>query len=1000
MKHPNQSFIDNFFRTGQKNPTNYYLNDIIEKKKKEKFKEFLESIERKNDKTLNEHKYIQELANIFEYNTLSKSKNYGQYIVEEKKGKGSLPANFVYNGLTYSFNEELNVYVNQHGHVISITQATAFMEMASFGEMVDFESFSDADRTIQKISIAENPILIIMLGESNSGGLARNAEAPSNQLGIRSNVNILNNNTLQVETLNIGSTGNNLLGHTGIPDVTSSAWNGACGPPHGWELGIANKFDMNAFGGNTLYILKAGQGGSTIGDWNIGGSYWNTFVNRYNTIRAQIQGNPTIYIWYELGINDCIYSTNINTWRSGLVDHFENVRDTIGVSAPIFMTKLPDVGTAGSPVGGISAFNNVIDGLSAFVPLFYWVKTDDAALLSDQVLVTSGDINHWNYYGMKKISYRMADMTTNLIGMGSTYFANIANPPAQPLFDDESPLWAVVPYSGFPEDIFGPVARRKYLGAGRENIFLGCQMYGRLSANSYYNEYGGGENPESVISYLNLKGVPEAKRLVFAANMGAANAESYWITQGVSYDGCINLGDSVKLTLGGEPLRQTTKDSRAYLRGFAGFSAWGGTFAFLSPWTNSSNQVMNTWWTDWLTNYKTLNGKAFGFLSDNESAIAVNYFSPLMMRWDNYAGQGYDIEDRSAHISAISQDFRFSSIGPLSGNAGILGQSMYTQLKLNQGYTLSDFNVATLYDGTTNGYLLWDYVIGRIANYYAELNFANPVYNKFPNSRATHIRSKYITEADKIPDYNGHKFYHDQVIGGNACDTLFGWIVGAGSVYGVCGADPTTLSYNAGIGTTWGINAWNAFLLNQQRIRSFNRNKNKNERMHLWMANRGMIENNAFGGVSDANRNGLWRENLYHKCMHNPEMILLFYPTNVGDGSSYVDDNETLDIVDSVLSEVNGLTSNKIQSTISIDKLRYDREILVTGCVIKNGTKLWRISANWEKVNTIVVNGTPYSITQALPGIWYSTGSDVTDIIWQNYVAGTQTVYLISLITG
>ena len=65
--------------------------------------------------------------------------------MEAKQSLGSLPTQFTYNGLVYAFNQELNMFVNQHGHAISIEQATAFMEMASLEEVGSFASESDTD---------------------------------------------------------------------------------------------------------------------------------------------------------------------------------------------------------------------------------------------------------------------------------------------------------------------------------------------------------------------------------------------------------------------------------------------------------------------------------------------------------------------------------------------------------------------------------------------------------------------------------------------------------------------------------------------------------------------------------------------------------------------------------------------------------------------------------------------------------------------------------------
>jgi recombinational DNA repair protein RecR len=155
FKHPNQSFIDNFYLPNNgraSTPTSVYSKQHLDKKKKEKFTYFVESLTKEVKKSDNSK--IAEIAKIFEYNTLSKAKNKKQYVVEEKQDIGNLPVNFTYNGLLYSFNPDLNMFVNQHGHAIDISQATAFMEMAEFEA---FEDIGDVDGSVEQRSTPVPP---------------------------------------------------------------------------------------------------------------------------------------------------------------------------------------------------------------------------------------------------------------------------------------------------------------------------------------------------------------------------------------------------------------------------------------------------------------------------------------------------------------------------------------------------------------------------------------------------------------------------------------------------------------------------------------------------------------------------------------------------------------------------------------------------------------------------------------------------------------------------
>ena len=101
------------------------------------------------------------------------------------------------------------------------------------------------------------PVLVVFAGESNSGGLAANSYATSGELSIRTLPIWDNINNDGFDFLDIGT--NNLLGHAGNESYSSTA--------HGAELQLANRYDDGDFGDRTVYLCKAGQGGTTIAAW-------------------------------------------------------------------------------------------------------------------------------------------------------------------------------------------------------------------------------------------------------------------------------------------------------------------------------------------------------------------------------------------------------------------------------------------------------------------------------------------------------------------------------------------------------------------------------------------------------------------------------------------------------------------------------------------------------------------------------------------------------------
>lgn len=229
------------------------------------------------------------------------------------------------------------------------------------------------------------PLLIIINGESNSGGYALNLGAPGAEVGIRSSVQILNNTSFEFENLNIGT--NNLIDHNGL----------SCCSTHGFELELANRADIGSGIYKNVHLIKTGQGGSTISQWNVGGTYMNKFEQRINIAKNIIDFNKCkIGILYSLGINDAIAGTNITTWKTGVTNEFAYIRSVIGQGdIPIIMTEFQGMGGGGYPM-----YVEAIQELAAIINNVDSVSASGASLR---------DSNHWDYTGMKLVAGRLLD---------------------------------------------------------------------------------------------------------------------------------------------------------------------------------------------------------------------------------------------------------------------------------------------------------------------------------------------------------------------------------------------------------------------------------------------------------------------------------------------------------------------------------------------------------------------------------------------------------------
>lgn len=225
------------------------------------------------------------------------------------------------------------------------------------------------------------PILFVISGESNAGGLADNGFASSPELAVRS-IKILNNGNGTFEALHIGV--NNISNHLGLPCCTT----------HGFELQIANSFDSGYFASHSIYMVKCGQGGSLISDWDNTDAFYDTMVTRVtrsvSLIRSQTGREPILLWLYSHGINDMIASNPAATWKAATETFFSNMRaefDGImgySITVPIWMTRFNNMPTN-------LAYETVIGQIDSEVSDCVAVSTSDDLK----------DANHWQYNGMK-----------------------------------------------------------------------------------------------------------------------------------------------------------------------------------------------------------------------------------------------------------------------------------------------------------------------------------------------------------------------------------------------------------------------------------------------------------------------------------------------------------------------------------------------------------------------------------------------------------------------
>ena len=260
--------------------------------------------------------------------------------------------------------------------------------------------------------------LVVIQGESNAAGLAYNSQASTAELAPRTNVKIINNNTLQFETLQLG-VNNNILEN--VVDQST----------HGLENGLANAVDAGQLTKPT-YLVKAGGSGSWISEWlsngtsrNPGQYGWSQLVARMDAAVNYLKskGIPyTITVWQSIGINDYNAGTTNATYQSRMIQFRTDFRNRYGQNIPCLTTHF----FSGHP------YNPVIDAIAASDPLGICSAIDVSG-------TTYRDPNvHWDYNGFKVIASRMvalmvpasgtSPVTTNWTKISGPAGGNISSP--------------------------------------------------------------------------------------------------------------------------------------------------------------------------------------------------------------------------------------------------------------------------------------------------------------------------------------------------------------------------------------------------------------------------------------------------------------------------------------------------------------------------------------------------------------------------------------------
>ena len=252
----------------------------------------------------------------------------------------------------------------------------------------------------QLVDLAKVRYLFVPFGESNSGGVALNSILTAVDLLPQNHLKIWNNSTSTFQPLQIGT--NNLISHTGLTNNVT----------HGIERGLAREV-LNVLQWPEAYILKSGQGGSTIAQWSVGNAsgYLSTLTSRYNAARSALTSQGFIVrpvvIWFN-GINDAVAGTTPSTFRTATQAHFAQIRAVMGSTTPIFMPQIMPTNAA------YTAINTEIAAIDA-------TDANMWSLATSSVAQDPNNTYHYTANGYLQIARAFIDSFRSNLGVPGTF---------------------------------------------------------------------------------------------------------------------------------------------------------------------------------------------------------------------------------------------------------------------------------------------------------------------------------------------------------------------------------------------------------------------------------------------------------------------------------------------------------------------------------------------------------------------------------------------------
>ena len=285
-------------------------------------------------------------------------------------------------------------------------------------------------------------------------------------------------------------------------------------------------------------------------------------------------------------------------------------------------------------------------------------------------------------------------------------------------------------------------------------------------------------------------------------------------------------------------------------------------------------------------------------------------------------------------------------------------------------------------------YQIWNKSVEKITTAAISKALLTPFKERYGvDARASNWESNITTLGDGYPEAYGHESYHDNIFGDSANIVLYGWESQASSgVWCINTSDDTRVKriQNAETPFTWHNNAWNAFMVNVQCVRSVKRGLISRglykTSINAWIAAKERI---SWGDLKVGFANTeYYDEMVRHASLTGIEFFAFFndeywHPEDAGHIAKRI---EQFGVINAILVDINDKLDGYTPRTLDDSRVSYNCDYVMSGAPTATGTYLWRVTPKFL-TDEIFSDGVLVPKIGSQIGVWIITESPTNPTI-------------------